>query len=107
MSNTPGPVARPSATVNGRAASVPRGNTVSWWPSTSTRGGDDARRCTCGPAGPSITSGVRPKRRSISSATAAAERVSAVMSRDGDSTSTNACRSASISVRSKAATHPR
>ena len=29
MSNTPGPVARPSPTVNGRAANVPSGNTVS------------------------------------------------------------------------------
>ena len=29
MSNTPGPVARPSVTANGRAATVPAGNTVS------------------------------------------------------------------------------
>ena len=43
MSNTPGPVARPSSTANGRAASVPMGNTVSWWPTTSTRGVAAAR----------------------------------------------------------------
>lgn len=30
MSKTPGPVTRPSSTLNGRRAKVPSGNTVSW-----------------------------------------------------------------------------
>ncbi len=57
MSKTPGPVARPSATVNGRAASVPAGNTVSWWPTSSTRGSPPPRQWTCGPAALSTSVG--------------------------------------------------
>ena len=37
MSKTPGPVALPPLTANGRAARAPIGKTVSWCPTTSTR----------------------------------------------------------------------
>ena len=39
MSNTPGPVIRSPSTWNGQRASVPIGQTVSKWPSSTTRGG--------------------------------------------------------------------
>ena len=38
MSVTPGPLAMPSSTRNGRAAAVPSGKTVSRWPTSSARG---------------------------------------------------------------------
>jgi hypothetical protein len=100
MSKTPGPVTRPSATVNGRSASEPNGNTVSWCPTISTRGAPSPRQWTCGPAGPSTICGREPSRSSITSANAAADAVSAATSFDGDSMFTRVARSSSIASRS-------
>ena len=102
MSNTPGPVARPPSTLKGRLASVPMGNTVSWWPSTSTRGVPPPDQCTCGPAGPSTSSAGRPSQSPMRPATASADRVIAATSRDGDSTFTSRARSASANSVSSA-----
>ncbi|MEZ5248363.1 MAG: helix-turn-helix domain-containing protein [Ilumatobacteraceae bacterium] len=96
MSNTPGPVAHPSATANGRRASVPIGNTVSWWPRISTFASPGARQCTIGPAGVSTSSGRVPRRRSTIPASTSAQRCSATRSCDGDSTPTSSARSARI-----------
>src|ERR1035441_8924874 len=54
MSNTPGPDAMSPVTVNGQAASVPSGHTVSKCPSTRTGRGAVARQSRCG--NPSETS---------------------------------------------------
>ena len=77
MSNTPGPVARPSTTPNGRAASAPEREDGVVVADQSTRGVAAARQWTCGPAGPSTSVAGRPSRRSITPATAAADSVSA------------------------------
>ncbi len=111
MSNTPGPVTRPSATVNGRAASAPSGNTVSWWPTSSTFGSPPPDQCTCGPAGLSTRVAGRPSSRSIIAASASADACSASRSSDGDSISTSVRRSASIAsiehpVRGWCSRHP-
>ena len=39
MSKQPGPRSTPSSITHGRVASEPSGQTVSWWPSSSTRDG--------------------------------------------------------------------
>ena len=80
------------------SASVPAGNTVSWWPSSSTFGSPPPDQCTCGPAGLSTSDAVPPSRRSMIAASTSAEADTASTSSDGDSTSTNSRRSASIVV---------
>ena len=96
MSNTPGPVTRPSVTVNGRTASEPNGKTVSWWPSNSTFGSPPPLQWTCGPVGLSTIVGADPSSRSTIPLSAAADEASASRSSDGDSISTNVRRSSSI-----------
>lgn len=96
MSYTPGPVARPPSTRNGRCSKVPRGKTVSWWPSTRTRGSPPPSQRTCVPAGPSTRVARPPRRRSTRAATASADLRRATRSREGDSTSTSVRRSWSI-----------
>ena len=65
MSATPGPSARSPSTRSGRAAAVPAGNTVSWWPSSSVRRPPVpcVRATTCRPTGEGRRSTAQPASR--------------------------------------------
>jgi hypothetical protein len=89
MSNTPGPLATPSRTVNGQSVVVPSGHTVSKCPKTSTVG-TGARHSRCG--SPSRTTR-RPRRRRAASphgSRRSAQVSSAAGAPDGDSHVTSA-----------------
>lgn len=91
MSKHPGPRRIPSDdTENGWVSSDPRGQTVSWWASTSTDDGPDPKsQRRCEQPSTVIRDGAKPSRRSPSSATTDADRATALRSADGDSARTS------------------
>ena len=101
MSKMPAPVARSLDTANGRAASVPTGQTVSKCPSSATRGSPNVhRRCTR--PSRSIQAGASPSSALPMSSRTRAHRRQASMSLDGDSAATSRWSDVSIVSRSAA-----
>ena len=94
MSKQPGPRTTPPSADHGCVSNDPSGQTVSWWPSTSTREGPVPSRQRRW-VRPSTTtySGATPRRAEPIRATTSAERPTAARSDDGDSHSTSSRRS--------------
>jgi hypothetical protein len=95
MSRTPGPRAIPSATDQGWFCSEPMDHTVSWCPTSRTRGAPKRHRRWVTPP-ITITSGRAPNSRAPRAPTTSALRATAAWSAEKDSHSTRSSRSASI-----------